>query len=235
MHQSVDALARVAEADLAAVQAAGQAERLYVPTRSLAERFDVPHPFIPAPVSRCKELCGAYEVALHASAEAASSLDRLSVASGAPSKALAFARAAATVQPSPPRGQGHQDDSAPDGPWPADTSITQSRSSKGEPGPVEKAIRDRHVFDPIILLRAAAIDNAARQLIAQAENVMVPYGYPPGKAGNSRRTAANAAELAAQSFPQERTARPSTELSSRPARQQAPSSADLADSHCVCR
>jgi hypothetical protein len=36
VHQSVDALARTAEADTGAVQAAGQAGRLYVPTRSLS-------------------------------------------------------------------------------------------------------------------------------------------------------------------------------------------------------
>jgi hypothetical protein len=42
VHQSVDALARTAEADTSAVQAADQAGRLYVPTRSLPADYDVP-------------------------------------------------------------------------------------------------------------------------------------------------------------------------------------------------
>ncbi len=219
IHQSVDALARVAEGDLVAVQVAGQAGRLYVPTSSLAERYDVPRPFVPAPTSCCKELCEAYQLALRASGEAASSLDSLSVASGAPSKTLALARAAAATQSSPQGGQGRRHDSAPDGLRPADTLTTQRHAPTGEPGPVEKAIRDRHIYDPIILLRAAAIDKAAFQLIAQAESVMPPYGYRPDRTTNGRRTALNAAQVAAQSFPHEQPAGSSPEPSSRPARQ----------------
>jgi hypothetical protein len=215
IHQSVDALARVAEGDLVAVQAAGQAGRLYIPTSSLPERFDVPHPFVPAPDSRCKELCEAYQLALRASAEAASSLDGLSVASGAPSKTLALARAAAAAPSSLPGGQGRHYDTASGGQRPADIQTTPT----SEPGPVEKAIRARGVFDPIILLRAAAIDKAARQLIAQAENVMPPSGYRPDTTTNGRRTAPNAARVAAQSFPHEQPAGSSPEPSSRPAGQ----------------
>jgi hypothetical protein len=79
---------------------------------------------------------------------------------------------AARAQSSLPGGQGRHDGIASEGRRRADI-LTAPTS---EPGPVEKAIRDRRVYGLIILLRAAAIDNAARQLIAQAENVMPPSG-----------------------------------------------------------
>jgi hypothetical protein len=101
----------------------------------------------------------------------------------------------------------------------AGTLTTQRHVPAGEPGPVERAIRDRHIYDPIILLRAAAIDKAAFQLIAQAESVIPPSGYRPDTTANSRRSAPNAARVAAQSFPREHPARSSPEPSSRPARQ----------------
>ena len=53
----------------------------------------------------------------------------------------------------------------------------------------------------------------------QAENVMPPSGYSPDTSTNGRRTAPNAARVAAQSFPHEQPARSSPEPSSRPARQ----------------
>jgi hypothetical protein len=54
VHQLADALARVAKADLDAVETADHAGRLYVPTRSLPED-DVPRPFAtaPPPDARC--------------------------------------------------------------------------------------------------------------------------------------------------------------------------------------
>jgi hypothetical protein len=65
---------------------------------------------------------------------------------------------------------------------------------------VEQAIRDRKVHDPVILLRAAAIDDAARQLIIQADNALPA----PGSSMSSMmaQPAANStAQLVAQSFP----------------------------------
>ena len=105
--------ARLAKADMDAVEAAGQAGRLYVPTRSLPEDYDVPRPFATAPVSRCQVLHEAYRVALDASVQAARALDELSIAAGAPSKALALARAAASAQSSRRGNQPRPDDGIP--------------------------------------------------------------------------------------------------------------------------
>ena len=210
VHQSVDALARVAKADMDAVEAAGQAGRLYVPTRSLPEDYDVPRPFATAPVSRCRVLHEAYRVALDASVRAARALGELSIAAGAPSKALALARAAASAQSirrgTPPR----PDDGIPGDPPPADMPSAHSRAATGTPGPVEEAIRARRMSDPIILMRAATIDNTARQLIIQAENA-TSASSSPDTPTNIRRPTSSAAQLAAQSFPYDLTVMPAAE------------------------
>ena len=199
------------QSDMDAVGAAGQAGRLYVPTRSLPEDYDVPHPFATAPVSRCQVLHEAYRAALDASVQAARALDELSIAAAAPSKALALARAAASAQSSRRGSQPRPDDGIPGDPPLSGTPFTHSRAATGRPGPVEQAITARRVSDPVILLRAAAIDNAARQLITQAENT-TSASSSPDTPTNIRRPASSAAQLAAQSFPYDLTARPKPRL-----------------------
>jgi hypothetical protein len=170
VHHSVDALARAAKADMDAVETAGQAGRLYVPTRSLPARYDVPRPYAAAPASRCRQLQEAYRAALQASIQAVHALDELAVTAKGPSKTLALARAAAPAQARRPGSQPRPENGIPGGPHPAGISFTHSRPSAGRAGPVEQAIRQRRISDPVMLLRAAAIDSAARQLITQAED-----------------------------------------------------------------
>jgi hypothetical protein len=207
VHQSVDALARAAQADMDAVEAADLAGRLYVPTRSLPEYRDVPRPFATAPVSRCLALHDAYRAALDAGIQAAQALDKLSITAGAPSKALALARAAAAAQARRRGSQPRLEDPAPGDPPLSGTPFTHSRAATGRPGPVEQAIRARRVTDSVTLMRAAAIDNAARQLILQAENA-TPAPPSPDTPPKIRHTVSDAAQLAAQSFPRDLTARP---------------------------
>ena len=226
IHQSVDALARLAKADMDAVGAAGQAGRLYVPTRSLPEEHDVPRPFATAPDSRCQVLHVAYRAALDASVQAARALDELSIAAAAPSKALALARAAAPAQSSRRGSQPRPDDGIPGEPPLSNTPFTHSRAATGRPGPVEEAIRARRVADPVILLRAAAIDNAARQLIIQAENA-TSASNSLDTPTNIRRPASSAAQLAAQSFPYDLTARPTAGQPPSPARRATSSSSHV--------
>lgn len=219
VHHSVDALTRVAEAETDAVGSAERAGRLYVPTRSLPEYYDVPRPFAPAPASRCEALMAAYRAAHHASVQAVLALDGLAVASGAPSRVLAHARTATSAQANRSHSQGQHDSGVTEGTL-AGTAFRHSRASTGNAGPVERAIRIRQVSDQAILLRAAAIDNAAHQLIAQAENA-TPAPNLPDTPVNSQHAASNAAQLAAQSFPRGPGARPSAGQPSRPAAQAA--------------
>jgi hypothetical protein len=198
-HQAVDALVRVAMTDIEAVRAADHAGRLYVPTWSLPEGENVPRPFAPAPMVRFRALHDAYQAACDASVAAVHLLDELTVATRAPSMPLALARAAVSVQTHRRIRLANvgTDDALPDKAAP----FMNSRGSTGRAGPLEQAMVDCRVSDPVLLLRASAIDNAARQLIIQAESMSPEPGKPDTR--ESRHFPAHyAAELAARSFPQ---------------------------------
>jgi hypothetical protein len=197
VHQGVDALTRVAMTDIQAVEAADRAGRLYVPTRSVSAEYDVPRPFVPAPFARFLALKEAYQAALNASMEAAGVLDELAIVTRGPSMALALARAAASARP--PRRKRFENDSL-DEPMSTGMPFANSRASTGQAGLLEQALRDRGIFDPIILLRAAAIDNGARRLITQVESAILESGSSRTHE-NSQGTVRSAAELAVQSFP----------------------------------
>jgi hypothetical protein len=220
VHEAADALACLAKAGMDAVEAASAAGRLYVPTRSLPENYNVPRPFATAPVSRCEVLHEVYRAAMTASVQAARALGDLAIAADGPSRPLALARAAAAAQ-SRRRGSQLWPDAGADGrPTLSDTPFRHSRASTGRPGPVEKAVRAQQVRDPVVLLRAAAIDNAARQLIAEAQNARHASG-PPDTAPPSRRSAGSPARLAGQGFPSDVTARPAAGQPPDPARRAA--------------
>jgi len=200
-HQAADALARAAAADTAAVQAAARAGRLQVPTRSLSARYDIPRAFAPAPPPRLRDLRDAYHGAAEASTHAAHELGELAITLDAPSKALALARAAV---PGPARrrsGPGIDVRSRRDLPR-AGLPFTETRASTVPPGPVEQAVRQHGISDPVVLRRAAAIDDAARDLIALAGQA----DTAPEPGAHQNRAAVL---LAAHSFPHDPAAGPS--------------------------
>jgi hypothetical protein len=198
-HQAVDALARVAMTDIEAVTTADHAGRLYVPTRSLPAGENVPRPFAPAPAARYLELQDAYQAALDASMQAAQVLDTLTIVTKAPSMPLALARAAASVQSHRRIRLGNVDTN--DAPPDKATPFVNSHGSTGRAGPLEQAMVDCQVSDPILLLRASAIDDAARRMLIQAARTS-----SESEKTNTRESrylpAHYATELAAQSFPQ---------------------------------
>jgi len=69
VHQASETLIHIAAADHSQISAAAAAGRLLVPTRSLPDRFDIPHPFAPAPRDRVNALLDAYDNAGTASAQ----------------------------------------------------------------------------------------------------------------------------------------------------------------------
>ena len=107
VHHAVDALAGLAIVDLKAVAAADRASRLYVPTRLVPERYDIPRRFVTAPAVRFRALRDAYQEARDASITARLPPDEITIAARAPSMPLTPARAAASDQAS--RG-GRPDD-----------------------------------------------------------------------------------------------------------------------------
>jgi len=193
IHQAADAFARIAAADLAAVTAADSAGHLYVRTRSLPEGYDVPRPYATAPADRTRPLLDAYRAAMGASNQATGALAALALATDAPSSTLALARAASVPGPHGPE----QDEISPAPAAPADgLGVLTSR-----PGPTEQAIRKLHVKDPIVLLRAAAIDDAGQQLIAQAEQLSGQASPRSTGVTARRRPPGGPARLAAKDSP----------------------------------
>ena len=192
------------------MQAAARAGRLFVPTRSLPTGFDVPRAFAPALTDTVLELRDAYQDAAEASTRAAQHLDELAIEVAAPSRALGLARSAA-LAPARRRGSHGTRPERPGRPGHplAGVSFTDSRASTGLPGPVERAIRQRRVRDPVVLLRAAAIDNAARSLIGLADTASPS---PKPRAAQTAGHGRDAVLLAAESFPHD------PDLSRRPAR-----------------
>jgi hypothetical protein len=122
----------------------------------------------------------------------------IALATGAPSMALALARAATSVQAHRRIRLDHDNlrDPLPSG----STFFINSRVYTGKVGSLERAMNDRRISDPVILLRATAIDNAARRLIIEAENTKSGSGAPDAHEGR-QPSARGAAELAAQDFP----------------------------------
>jgi hypothetical protein len=94
VHQAADALAVLADRDLATVANAEAAGRLYVPTRQLPLKYDVPRPYGPAPAERVAELKAAYASTITAARTATEQLADIAITTHAPSRVLALARRA---------------------------------------------------------------------------------------------------------------------------------------------
>jgi hypothetical protein len=108
VHQAADALAVLADRDLAAVANADAAGRLYVPTRQLPLKYDVPRPYGPAPSERVAELKTAYASTISAAHTATEHLADIATTTHAPSRVLALARHATSAdqdQPTPTAAQ----------------------------------------------------------------------------------------------------------------------------------
>jgi hypothetical protein len=192
VHQAADALAQATAADVTAVTSTDRAGRLYVPTRTLPLGYDVPRCYATAPTGRTWPLLDAYTTAAQGSAHAAATLAGLARAVDAPSTPLALAQAART--PHHPALPG------PSQPALARPAAAANRpgATAAEPGPVEQVICRLRIDDPAVLLRAAAIDQAARQLITQAEQASP---QPSSTRAARRPTGQGPARLAAQDAP----------------------------------
>jgi hypothetical protein len=158
VHQASETLPKIAGADISQIHTAARAGRLLVPTRSLPDTFDVPHPFTPAPGSRVDILLGAYRDASTASTELSTAVAAVAADVRAPSRILTAAREAvqAGFLPEVSRARRRREPMAASRPVP--------------PGPVERILKDLGVRDPDMLLRASAVDQAGDQMILDAAN-----------------------------------------------------------------
>ena len=155
VHHAADAIHQIAATDHQAVLDAAAVSRLYVPTRLLPDKYDIPHPYTCAP-PHADAVLAAYDTAIEATARITAALDDLASAVNAPSSLLAAARrASATARQDQRREQDQR-------PAPRPHIVTPV------PGRTEQALRKLKIRDPALLLRAAVIDQAARDLVAEA-------------------------------------------------------------------
>jgi len=155
VHHACETLTQLAAADEEQIRTAADASRLLVPTRSLPEKSDVPHPFALAPRGRVDQVLLGYRDARTASACATATVAEIAVTVGAPSEILASARAAVHSGGGLPASRRPYAAEPAAGRWP----------SWDVPGHVERALHDLGISSPARLRRAAAIDHAGEQLI----------------------------------------------------------------------
>ena len=168
MHQATETLTQIARADHSQIRAAADAGRLLVPTRSLPDRFDIPHPFATALRERVNGLLGAYHEASSASAQVTAHVAAVAADVGAPSHILTVARAA---------NRGDSEFFA-NGELGSAQPEPEPHDAQDLPGPLERILHDLGVTSPVILTRACAIDQLGEQLILDAAD-----GIEPGQAG----------------------------------------------------
>lgn len=178
VHLSTIALTDLANGHWSAVATAIRAGRLYVPTRSLPERYDVPHRYAQMPPERAEKLIDIYTAAARTSAAAAESLSALVLATGGPSRHIALARQAIR------RGETPDNQTADPGPaksaMPSGPRLAQRLAVLG-------------VADIDLTLRAAVIDKAAASLISEVDrrSQIQPTASSPGRPSQRRSKKTN--------------------------------------------
>jgi hypothetical protein len=186
IHQASDAFSSLAIANREQASKAVQAHRLLIPARSMAERYNTgrgipmrvppaPEPYAMSLLADCHDTA---VVTARTAEESAGIVARL----GTPSRVLAAAEAAIREQPERARGRE-----------PAARTVTEPAAGEPVAGPVEARLRDMGVTDVRLLWRATSIDEAAQQVIREAEAEQRPHRQQPTSAPLSAGRAADPA------------------------------------------
>jgi hypothetical protein len=138
MHYATDSLAQAGRTELDAVRAAAGAGRLYVTTRSLPAKYDVPRPYADAPRDRVAEALAVYADTADISQAALRSAAEVAAAADAPSRVLGTVAEQAADLAVAPRGR------------------------------LEQHLLDLGVRDAELLRQGAEVDKRAQQLLAEA-------------------------------------------------------------------
>jgi hypothetical protein len=158
VHHAAEAIALLAETEHEQAHGAVQARRILVPTRTLADRYDIPRPYARAPAERTSQLLTRYRDTTSASRHAALTIGRAAHATRAPSRIVATARE--TI---------HSDHQASPGNDAIDTRVPDRHEQVPHvPGPLQPTLTS-----PVMLARSAGPDRASQQLLADAA------GQPP--------------------------------------------------------
>ena len=159
VHHAADAIVRVAAEDRQAIREAAADRRLYLPARLLPAKHQTPYPHAPIPWPRARHLLSTYTGAIQATTRALATLDTLATTTTASSQILSRIRAlspAPSTQQRPPT-HAHKDRTRHARSPPVPSQAPSLKPSKTSPSAT-----------PQTLLRAAVIDQAARDLAARA-------------------------------------------------------------------
>ncbi len=194
VHYAADAIGRIAAKDQEAVVTAAADSRLYVPVRLLPDIYDIPQPYTAAPRQHGEALLAAYDAAVEAATRVNTALDDLATAVDAPSSLLAAARLAPASAWQGPRRQQQQQ------------AVSQPSILTPVSGRTEHALHKLQIRDPALLLRAAVIDQAARDLVAEAtakahSRDAVTAGPASRAVPGARHAASSPARVAGQDAP----------------------------------
>jgi hypothetical protein len=183
VYHACGTLAALAQADYEQVRIGADVGRVLVPTQTLPDDFDVPHPFARAPADRVDYLLDHYRKAGDASGQASTAVGRTIAATRAPSRTLLTARKAIA-----PRHDVIVT-SAPT----ADSSVAEAAielyvlpPAAASPGPIERTLVDLGVTHPERLKLGAEIDQAGERLIIRAAEELEPEHRRPDAAALSR-------------------------------------------------
>ena len=164
IHHAVDTLTHIAVTDRRCARQAAADGRVYTPTRLLPADNDIPYPYVRAPRSRITTLLDGYHLAVKTCAAATVAFDYLSLAVQTPSRVLAVSHSAI---------RGGKPNHGQPGPLVSPSPIRQPElgaliEDPVPPGHLEEAVRSLQLSEPALRLRAAAIDEAARGVLAEA-------------------------------------------------------------------
>lgn len=158
VHHAADAITRVGGEDRQAIHQAAVDGRLYVPARLVPAVKRPLFEYVPAPWLRAERLLRTYRAAINATAAATAALDTLAITAQAPSRSLADTRMLT----------GHPFGSQPSSPQPGPAAQAPQASRPAEASNLRELIGNLSISDPAIHLRAAAIEDAAQALAAEA-------------------------------------------------------------------
>ena len=175
VHHACDTLTSLAYAQREQIRAAGAAQRLLVPTRSLPETIDVPRPFAPALPERIDSLVSACDQTARSAEAATASVAAVAAAIGAPSRVLTAAKEAADPTPHSDPGRGEAAARARDATdrWVFPDEVPEL------PGPVERTLHYLGITNTELLRHGADIDRAGERLIIDAAASLEPRRNRP--------------------------------------------------------
>jgi hypothetical protein len=199
---SVGAAATITRTDMSCMQAAAAASQIYSPARLQPENHDRIHiyRYRPATTDQIADLLTTYHQAVTATDHATATLDNLLTTHDLPGDPHSLARAIGHTPASPQ----HRQHALPPRQRPPVAASQPSVTG------LERLLHDLKISDPELLLRATALDHAARALATEAMTTALHRTTATQEAVHSGYPYSRAARLAAQDVPA--AARPLTRV-----------------------